>query len=196
MARGDTKARMVDSAITLLRERGAAAVTLDGVLAHSGAPRGSVYHHFPGGRDELVLEAGRTAVGYLTALIDAAAETGDAVGLLRRLAEFWRWSLQSSDYQAGCPVVALSVDARDDLAEAGELARAAFAGWRERLAAMLPGAGGPAEAAALATLTVAAVEGAILLCRAQRDTEPLEQVIAQLTPLLAAAQGGGELRGA
>lgn len=186
MARGDTKARMVDSAITLLRERGAAAVTLDEVLAHSGAPRGSVYHHFPGGRDELVLEAGRTAVGYLTALLDAAAETGDAVGLLQRLAEFWRRSLESSDYQAGCPVVALSVDARDDLAEAGELAREAFAGWRARLASML-GAVPEAEAAALATLTVSAVEGAILLSRAQRDTEPLDQVIAQLTPLLAAA---------
>lgn len=188
MARGDTKARMVDSAITLLRERGAAAVTLDEVLAHSGAPRGSVYHHFPGGRNELVLAAGRTAAGYMTAMIDAAAGTGDAVGLLERLAEFWRRALAASDYQAGCPVVALSVDSRDDLAEAGVLAREAFGGWRERIASMLPAAGA-AEAAALATLTVSAVEGAILLCRAQRSSEPLDQVVAQLKPLLAAASG-------
>jgi AcrR family transcriptional regulator len=184
MARGETKTRMVDSAITLLRERGAAAVTLDEVLAHSGAPRGSVYHHFPGGRDELVLTAGRTAVSYISHMIDAAAEAGDPAGLLDRLAGFWKRSLTSSDFRAGCPVVALSVDAHENLPEAAELAREAFAVWRDRIAAMLRTCGA-AEPDALATLTVAALEGGILLCRAQRSTEPLDQVVAQLRPLLA-----------
>jgi TetR/AcrR family transcriptional repressor of lmrAB and yxaGH operons len=54
---GRTRDRMLLSAVTLLRERGRNGVTLDAVLAHSGAPRGSIYHHFPGGRDQLVLEA-------------------------------------------------------------------------------------------------------------------------------------------
>ena len=52
-----TRARMLDSTALLLRERGVGGVTVDAVLAHSGAPRGSVYHHFPGGRNQLLLEA-------------------------------------------------------------------------------------------------------------------------------------------
>lgn len=52
--RGQTRPRMIESTIALLRERGAAGMTIDAVLEHSGAPRGSVYHHFPGGRRELL----------------------------------------------------------------------------------------------------------------------------------------------
>ena len=76
---------MLDSAVLLLRERGAAGVTVDAVLAHSGAPRGSVYHHFPGGRNEMVLGAVRQAGDYIGAMVNDSAAEGDARQMMDRL---------------------------------------------------------------------------------------------------------------
>src|ERR687885_2805387 len=100
--RRGTKQRMLDSAVLLLRERGAAGVTVDAVLAHSGAPRGSVYHHFPGGRNEMVLGAVRQAGDYITAMVDESAATGDIRQTVDRFVAFWKRALTKTDYRAGC----------------------------------------------------------------------------------------------
>ena len=71
---------MLDSAVLLLRERGAAGVTVDAVLAHSGAPRGSVYHHFPGGRNELILGALRQAGDYIAVIVDESVAAAMSSG--------------------------------------------------------------------------------------------------------------------
>ncbi|HYQ69676.1 TetR/AcrR family transcriptional regulator [Actinophytocola sp.] len=185
MSPGNTKQRMLDSAVLLLRERGAAGVTVDAVLAHSGAPRGSVYHHFPGGRNELVLGAVRQAGDYITAMVDASVADGDVRQTVERLVGFWRRALTRSDYRAGCPVVALAIDSRESIPEAAELVREIFARWRTSLAEVLSANGFPdARAKRLATLIVAAIEGAIILCRARRDLSPLDDVHAEIAPLL------------
>jgi AcrR family transcriptional regulator len=187
MPRGDSKSRMVASAVTLLREGGAAAVTIDAVLAHSGAPRGSVYHHFPGGRDQLLLTAGHSAATYITNLITEAAASNDPIALIDRFVDFWKRALISSEYSAGCPVVSLAVNARDDLPEAAELVHDTFAAWQQHLTAVLAHVGRPHDdAAALATLMICAIEGAILLCRAQRSLEPLNQVAVRLRSAVSA----------
>ncbi|MGH3436257.1 MAG: TetR/AcrR family transcriptional regulator [Sciscionella sp.] len=182
---GGAKQRMLDSAVTLLRERGAAGVTIDAVLAHSGAPRGSVYHHFPGGRTELIVGAARQAGEFITALIDAAAAEGDPARAMDRFVGFWKQSLAATDYTAGCPVVALAVDGRHVTAEAAALTREIFTGWQTRLADLLVGHAVPAaRARRLATLAVAAIEGAVILCRAHRDTGPLDDIAAEIPHLL------------
>ncbi|MFD6454857.1 TetR/AcrR family transcriptional regulator, partial [Nocardia sp. NPDC060220] len=99
---------MLGSAIELLRERGAAGVTVDAVLARSGAPRGSVYHHFPGGRAQIMTESLTLAGDTISALIEEAAERG-AAGVLAGIAEFWTAILLTSDFEAGCPVVSVAV---------------------------------------------------------------------------------------
>lgn len=182
---GQSKQRMLNSAVLLLRERGAAGVTVDAVLEHSGAPRGSVYHHFPGGRNELLVSAARLAGDTITALIDDVTADVTPRAMVAGFAGFWKRELVRSDYLAGCPVVAMAVGGGHDLPEAGEVVREIFARWQERLGEMLV-ANGVADdrAQRLATLTVAAVEGAIILCRAQRRTEPMDDVVAELAPLL------------
>ena len=74
--RGSTRIKMLISAAEVLREKGAAGVTIDEVLARSGAPRGSVYYHFPDGRNQLLTEALQFAGDTITAVIDDAAEQG------------------------------------------------------------------------------------------------------------------------
>lgn len=184
MARaGSTKQRMLESAVLLLRERGAGGVTVDAVLAHSGAPRGSVYHHFPGGRNEMLLGAVRLAGDYITAMVDEAVADGDAEQMVERLVRFWKRALTKSEFRAGCPVVAMAVDSRDD--EAAELVREIFARWRASLSNLLTANGFPHERAQrLATLIVSSIEGAIILCRARGDLTPLDDVLTELAPLL------------
>lgn len=183
--RRGTKQRMLDSAVLLLRERGAAGVTVDAVLERSGAPRGSVYHHFPGGRNELILGAVRQAGDYIAAMVDGSRAEGDAQQMLEHLVRFWKRALTKTDYRAGCPVVAVAVDSREHLPDAAELVREIFARWQASLAEVLAAGGFPADRAQrLATLVVSSIEGAVILCRAHRDLGPLDDVLAEIAPLL------------
>src|ERR1700746_3033072 len=79
--RRDTREKMLISAAEVMRERGAAGVNLDEVLPRSGAPRGSVYYHFPDGRNQILAEALRYSGDAITADIDGAAgRGGEGVG--------------------------------------------------------------------------------------------------------------------
>lgn len=183
--RRGTKQRMLDSAVLLLRERGAAGVTVDAVLAHSGAPRGSVYHHFPGGRNEMVLGALRQAGDYITAMVNESAAQGDVRQMMERLVVFWKRALTKTGYRAGCPVAAMALDSRDLVPDAGDVVREIFTGWQISLSKALTDNGFAApRAQRLATLVVSAIEGAVILCRAHRDLGPLDDVLVEIAPLL------------
>lgn len=184
----DSRARMVRSAALLFRERGYSATGFRDVIAHSGAPRGSIYHHFPGGKAQLAEEAVAWTARTIAAQLDQAlAGERDAAGVLRALLAPWREALERSDFRAGCPLVAITVE--DDVPE--RLTRAvaaAFADWQALFAARLREARiEPARAETLATHALAAIEGAVLLCRAQRDTAPLDAVADELARAIEAA---------
>lgn len=176
---------MLASAIELLRERGTRGTSIDAVLAHSGAPRGSVYHHFPGGRAELITAAVQQAGDYIGSLFDAVAESGDVRTGLELFAQFWKQALVESDYRAGCPVVALTVDGRDEIPHSTATVGEIFQRWHRACVRLLERHGyEPARANRLATLAVSSVEGAIILCRAQRSAEPLDEVVTELLAFL------------
>jgi len=181
--------RMVISAALLIRERGAHPTAIADVLEHSGAPRGSAYHYFPGGRTQLLCEAIDYAGEYIAAKI-AKAESG--VDALDRLFADYRKQLLKSDFRAGCPVVAVSVEAGDpakpDAATAViERAAAAFSRWTDLIATRLISDGVPKKRAAeLAMLTTTSVEGAIVVARASRDVAALDLVHGQLRALVLA----------
>ena len=186
--RGSTRTKMLESAAQPLRERGAAAVTVDEVLARSGAPRGSVYHHFPGGRAQILREALQYAGLEITASIDEAAGESTAA-LLRLFVQFWAECLIESDYQAGCPVLAAAVGSGDDEQQLSASAGDIFSRWREATRqAYLREGFEPADAAALADTTIAAMEGAVVLCRSTRSLEPLHAVGQQLEFLIKAKE--------
>src|SRR5437588_2770371 len=130
--RGDTRTKMLVSAAEVMRERGAAGLTIDEVLARSGAPRGSVYYHFPDGRNQILTEALQFAGDAITADIDAAAGRGAKV-LLRQFVDFWERVLAESDFHAGCPVVAAAIGSADDEVRLSAEAARIFARWRTAL---------------------------------------------------------------
>ncbi|MGI5168833.1 TetR/AcrR family transcriptional regulator [Spirillospora sp. CA-253888] len=188
----DSRERMVRSAAYLFRERGYSGTGFRDVIAHSGAPRGSIYHHFPDGKVQLAEEAVRYAGEFLNMGIEAATQGEDAAAAVDAFVGWWRQVLIKSDFRAGCPVVAVTVEAHDDAPQLSKAAAAAFDRWEDTLATGLGNAGVPDERAArLARLIVAAVEGATLLCRAHRDVRPLDDVVAELKELTRAAAASG-----
>jgi AcrR family transcriptional regulator len=179
---------MIQSAGTLLRERGLAGTSFREVLAHSGAPRGSIYHHFPDGKNQLVEEAVRAAGVAGSQMIAAVSAGGDPVATLRTFIRLWGQGLEASNYEAGCPLVAVTTAASADEPALRAAATEAFAAWQDALAAGLRDAGlSRARARRLATTILAAVEGAVILSRAEHSGQPLKDVGSELELLLRAA---------
>ncbi len=181
--------RMVVSAALLIRERGAHATAISDVLEHSRAPRGSAYHYFPGGRTQLLCEAVDYAGEHVAAII---TEAEGSLELLDTLIDKYRQQLLGSDFRAGCPVVAVSVEAgdaedRERMASVIERAAAVFDRWIGLIAQRFIADGiAPDRAHELAVLATAAIEGAILLARVRRDLTPLDVVHRQLRDAFAA----------
>lgn len=180
--------RMVVSAALLIRERGAHATAISDVLEHSGAPRGSAYHYFPGGRTQLLCEAVDYAGDHVAAII---ADAASGLDLIDTLIDKFRQQLLDSDFRAGCPIVAVSVEAGEQDAErmapVVERAAAAFDRWTDLIAQRFIADGIAREPAGeLAVLATTALEGAILLARVRRDLMPLDVVRRQVRELLLA----------
>lgn len=178
---------MVISAALLIRERGAHPTAIADVLAHSGAPRGSAYHYFPGGRTQLLCEAVDFAGAFIA---DRLAQASTTLEALDGLFDGYRKQLRDSDFRAGCPVVAVTVEAGDpdkpeQSAAVIERAAAAFARWHDLLAQRLI-ADGLAQPAAtsLAMLVLTSFEGAIVVARASRKPAALDLVQEQLRELI------------
>ena len=142
----DARERMVRSAAYLFRERGFSGTAFSDVIAHSGAPRGSIYHHFPGGKIQLAEEAVRYAGDFLGAGVRAATRDDDPVAAVRAFLGWWRRVLVKSDFRAGCPIVAVTVESQLGLGHGA--AADAFQRWQDALTAGLVSAGAaPARAA-------------------------------------------------
>lgn len=179
---------MLVAAAEVLRERGAAGVTIDEVLARSGAPRGSVYHHFPEGRSQILREALEYAGYAITTAIDEAACENAGV-LLRRYVQLWEDALITSDYTAGCPVLAAAIGSGEDEQQLTAVAGEIFSRWREASKqAYLRDGFDAADASALADTTLSAMEGAVVLCRSVRSLQPLHDVAAQMEFLIKAKE--------
>jgi AcrR family transcriptional regulator len=177
---------MLDAALEVMRERGAAGVTVDEVLARSGAPRGSVYHHFPGGRAQLLDETLTYAGESFTGMLERAARHG-ADAMLTRLVAFWTRVLEDSGFRAGCPVVPTAGAGGPEGEELARKAADILAAWTRTIAAAFEAEGhSPAAADALATTVLSAISGAVGMCRALRSLDPLFQVAEQCRTLLPA----------
>ncbi|MFE3957813.1 TetR/AcrR family transcriptional regulator [Nocardia sp. NPDC059091] len=181
--------RLIDSAIALMRCNGIAGTGIAQLLEHSGISRRSIYLNFPGGKSELVAEATRTAGQATSALMRTVTAGTDLAGAIAAFPALWRDVLVSSDFTAGCPIVAAALG-RSESPEAADVAGETFGEWEGILADRLEAeAVEPATARSLATTIIAAVEGAVVMSLATRSTAPLERVGQQMADLVALHTG-------
>ncbi|MFF9624625.1 TetR/AcrR family transcriptional regulator [Streptomyces griseosporeus] len=183
--------RMVFSAAQLIRREGVAATGMREVAAHAGAPRGSLQHYFPGGKEQLVNEAvewaGRYARGRVARFVAELPEPTPS-GLFARMVRQWSDEYAAEGFAGGCPVAAATVDCAESTASTRQAVSSAFTTWTGAVAEALAEMGVPEERSGpLATVMISALEGAILIARAERDVRALTAVTEELGPLLDAA---------
>ena len=178
----ETRDRLLDATQELVEARGYFGTGLNQVIAAGDAPRGSLYFHFPGGKDQLVAEsvrrAGRTIGDTMGGLADSTASAAEFVDqVLRQLGD----RLEGSGWHKGCPVatVALETAAINDPLQ--EACSEVYASWEAALRAQLADR---QVADDLAVTILALIEGALLLARAHRSRRPLDSVARQIGALL------------
>jgi AcrR family transcriptional regulator len=180
----NSRTKMVSSAASLIRQRGVNATSFTDVLADSGAPRGSIYHHFPQGKEQLAADAMRWTSERVLAHQRACTAT-TASGVLDCFIDMWRQTVLASGGAAGCVVAGVAIDTVAGEPGLMEDVRATFQSWADLLAEQLEAAGIPkGRASAIALATLAAMEGALILCRAEGGVGPLETVAAELKRLV------------
>jgi TetR/AcrR family transcriptional regulator, lmrAB and yxaGH operons repressor len=184
----DTKQRMIELTAALLARKGLQGTSFKEILDASGAPRGSLYHHFPGGKAELILAALGFAGDQALKLLEAQ-QGKPATDIARAFVGMWRTVLEKSKFGAGCTVAAVTVAAEEPalLERAGEVLR----NTRLKLADLLADGGVPARRALpLAISLLAACEGAVVLSRAEQSMEPLDLVAQEQIAAIKAAMKG------
>jgi AcrR family transcriptional regulator len=170
-----TRQRIVEAGAGLLRHKGYAATGVKEIVAAAQAPFGSLYHHFPGGKEQLgeeVIRFGGAEYGKLGPLIFDAAP--DVVTGVRMFFDGAADNLQATEWLAGCPIATVALE----VANTSEPLRIAtadvFTSWIDGLAPRFEDAGLPADRAReVAVAFIAALEGAFVLSQSWRDTSPL-----------------------
>ncbi|MDQ0957579.1 AcrR family transcriptional regulator [Streptomyces sp. B4I13] len=192
MRNGEPRAvTLVAGAADLISRGGLNAASIREVAKHAEAPLGSTYHYFPEGKQQLATEAVRYAGGAVARILRKELQAGPVAGL-RAFLDLWCGIVVASEFHAGCPVLAVSVEEppADEIPPAVTAAAEAFEEWERLLAQALRAHGADSERAPeLAALIVASVEGAIAMCRAKRSMDPLDQVARQLEAIISGALG-------
>ena len=178
------RSSMVRSAASLIRSRGVSATSFSDVLADSGAPRGSIYHHFPNGKQQLAGEAIRWTSERVLAHIRAGKPRSPSE-VLERFIAMWRQVVVTSGATAGCVVAGVAIDTSPDEKAVMDVVRATFRSWEAVLSEELEAVGVPSQRARpIALATLAGMEGALILCRAEGNVKPLDAVAQELMRLL------------
>ncbi len=183
-----TRDRLVDTMAAALCRRGYHGVGLAELLEQAGAPKGVLYHHFPGGKAELAVAAIQRVVERLATSLDRVAAAGaDPVPMLRHWMAAAEQQLSRSGFEHGCPLATVALESTaEDVALRAALAEG-FATLRGRLATALAAGGmAPPRAIRLAALAVAAYEGALMQARVAGDVQPMRDAAETLLELIGA----------
>jgi AcrR family transcriptional regulator len=161
--------RLLRATETMLREAGMAGTGIKDVVKRSGAPIGSLYHYFPGGKMQLVTEALEIHAGRSNALIARffSGKTSAATAV-RQLFDSAAQGFDMAGADKGCAIGAVSLDLQADDSQAQRICEATFERWVNLIAPHLPFPNKSARASFAVTI-VAALEGAFVLARAARS---------------------------
>jgi TetR/AcrR family transcriptional repressor of lmrAB and yxaGH operons len=177
---------MVWAAAKLFRRQGYSGTGLRDILAASGAARGSLYHHFPGGKEEIGAAAVTAAGSLVTETFQELANLSDSpADFLRRYTDLLvRW-LEASKFRDGCPITTTLLETTPGSAAITEAGRAVFDDWSGVMEMLLARHGWPAERIApTATAIIAGLEGALMLARVRGSSQPIRDTAEALCALL------------
>jgi TetR/AcrR family transcriptional regulator, lmrAB and yxaGH operons repressor len=180
-----SKSKMIFAALDLLRRSGIAGASIGQVIGGSGAPVGSLYHHFPGGKLELVRAALKEAESGIGAILQSIF--GQPVPLEQKVKTLFSATGRETEANAfakSCPVAAVTLDINEDTEDLREVCQRIFQTWHRTIAAGLAEVP-TAQRLEVAELIITTLEGALIVSRAAATKEPLMRVGAALAEMLA-----------
>jgi AcrR family transcriptional regulator len=189
----DSRARAVEGAERLFRTQGYAATGLTQILEVSGAPKGSFYFHFPGGKQQLAREVldvyGARVLAGMRAL---AAKYSDPAGFILALCKAMAKEMEATDWTLGCAAQNLAIELAPGDREFADALAQTFAGWTSVITDAIKAAyHSRSVAERRATAILAALEGAKTLARSTRSAAPFDAVIDMVVPELRAGKASG-----
>ena len=173
----DSKGKTLIAAAKLFRQQGYHGTALHDILDAGGSPRGSLYFHFPKGKEEIGEAALTLAAEAVGRAIAQAAETSEsAETFLTRVARGMASDLEHSGYKEGCPIATTALETAAQSEVLGAATRNAFQKWEREIKRGLERFGMKAgEADLVATTVLSQLEGALLLARTYRSLEPMRR---------------------
>ncbi|WP_454198653.1 TetR/AcrR family transcriptional regulator [Nocardia sp. Marseille-Q1738] len=184
--KSDSREKILGSAHRLLCRQGYQGTGLAQIIEESGAPRGSVYYLFPGGKEEIAVEAVRIAAADSVSFIEATRlSSPTARTWVTSMAEHFSHHLQETGFSEGLPITTVTLDSVPGSAALAAACREAYNVLLASLAESLTyyGVTSAEDASGLAMLLLGALEGAMVLARAQQSLTPCELILAQILPL-------------
>lgn len=187
------RGRIVRTAAMLFRRNGYAATGTNEIVAVSGAPKGSLYHYFPGGKAEIgaaaVAYAGGVVTETLKGLVAERASAADAVRMYGGLLASW---LAKSGYREGCPIATTILELAPDVEGVTAAGQGVYQDWTAIYAAALERDGvEPGRAASLARTAIAAFQGALILARTERKNAAISDVTSEIAALFESLSRSG-----
>ena len=170
----ETRDRILDATIRLLRRQGYTATGIKQIVAEGAAPLGSIYHYFPGGKEQIGTEALARSGERVRQTIARAADAPDLPAAINTYFVVNAERLRDSDYQRGCPIATVALETASDNERIRQVCEEVFNGWQVTLAQVFTGAGiREGDAGPLATFVLSSYEGALTMSRALRDIQPM-----------------------
>ncbi|AAS70180.1 TetR/AcrR family transcriptional regulator [Leptospira interrogans] len=174
-----TKQEMITAARKLIQAKGVASTGLMEIVAAAETSRGSIYHHFPGGKDELIcLAIEEAAILAELGILRAGKKGKNAAEVIQKIASLFRQVPENSKWQVGCPVAATAIEGHSQSKIVRDAVANAFSRWSKAIEFTLSEAGlKPEDAKSIGIGIVAALEGGLLLARGLSSSKPYDTII-------------------
>jgi TetR/AcrR family transcriptional repressor of lmrAB and yxaGH operons len=172
--KSDSRARAISTASSLFKKQGYHGTGLTQIIEESGSPKGSFYFHFPGGKEELAVEAVSHGSQDIVMLLKQAAEqcNSDGIQFVDLATENISNWLVDSDFENACPVTSIALEMAPHSEILANVCASAFREWIEITEQAFIGCGiGGKRARSLATAFVSSLEGAFVLARTEQSTK-------------------------
>jgi TetR/AcrR family transcriptional repressor of lmrAB and yxaGH operons len=184
--------QIIETTCELLELQGYHATGLNQIIKESGSPKGSLYHYFPGGKEELAAEAvQRVGEAVLQRIRYNLAAVDDPVDAIRGFILMVAQNVELSGFRAGGPITTVALETASSSGQLRAVCASIYDQWQGAFAEKLANSGTPiARARRLAVLITAAIEGGIILCRTHRSREPLEQAAHEIGWLIEQVRRG------
>lgn len=170
----ETRDRILDATTHLLRRQGYTATGIKQIVVEGDAPLGSVYHYFPGGKEQIAAEALARSGEKIRRTIERAGDAPDLPAAINGYFTVNAERLRDSDYERGCPIAIVCLETASVNERIRQVCEDAFNKWQVTMAQVFVDAGiAAADADGLATFVLSSYEGALTMSRALRDIQPM-----------------------